>query len=200
VTNGLPAGPERRAAGLAFAIAAVILLATIPVVRPVAESLRSNGYLRATTLAAGGFVSVAAAIAVFRAARARRLRRPLVLVVAATLYAIAFFSAALPEERIHLVEYAVLGLLALRVVRPGLPGVLDRVIAATLLAFLVGWIDEAIQGLLPSRVYDPRDVGLNFLGAALAIAAQEFSMPVDSFSSGSGSGEGAPRRRAGDPT
>ena len=34
-----------------------------------------------------------------------------------------------------------------------------------------GWADEGIQFLLPNRYYDWRDVGLNLLGAVLAVGA-----------------------------
>jgi VanZ family protein len=36
---------------------------------------------------------------------------------------------------------------------------------------VVGWIDEGIQALLPSRVYDLRDVGVNALAGLMAIIA-----------------------------
>jgi VanZ family protein len=44
-------------------------------------------------------------------------------------------------------------------------------VAAVLLAGAAGWVDEAIQALLPNRVYDLRDVAFNTLAAAAAIAA-----------------------------
>ncbi|MCK5438817.1 MAG: hypothetical protein KAI97_02685 [Gemmatimonadetes bacterium] len=36
---------------------------------------------------------------------------------------------------------------------------------------LLSWLDEGIQALLPSRVYDLRDVGVNALAGLMAIAA-----------------------------
>jgi hypothetical protein len=36
---------------------------------------------------------------------------------------------------------------------------------------LIGWLDEAVQGILPNRMYDLSDVGFNALAAALALAA-----------------------------
>ena len=42
---------------------------------------------------------------------------------------------------------------------------------AWLLTALAGWLDEGIQGLLPNRVYDLRDVGFNALAGALALAS-----------------------------
>ena len=36
---------------------------------------------------------------------------------------------------------------------------------------MVGWLDEGVQGLLPNRMYDLRDVAFNALAAALALGA-----------------------------
>ncbi len=33
----------------------------------------------------------------------------------------------------------------------------------------LGWIDEGIQSLLPNRVYDMRDVGVNAIAALMTI-------------------------------
>jgi len=42
---------------------------------------------------------------------------------------------------------------------------------AFLLTSLVGTIDEVIQFFLPSRVFDPIDIGFNMLAAAMAVTA-----------------------------
>ena len=39
------------------------------------------------------------------------------------------------------------------------------------IAAAVGWLDEAVQGILPNRIYDLRDVAFNALAAGLALAA-----------------------------
>ena len=42
---------------------------------------------------------------------------------------------------------------------------------ALVTAVLLGWLDEAIQALLPNRVYDTFDVASNALAALIAIGA-----------------------------
>ena len=43
--------------------------------------------------------------------------------------------------------------------------------AAVLVTGAAGWLDEAIQGALPNRVYELRDAGLNLAAALLAVLA-----------------------------
>jgi len=70
-------------------------------------------------------------------------------------------------ERIHLPEYGVVTWLGWRALVPMLG---DRPLAysvAALLATAVGWGEEILQGFVPGRFYDLRDVGANALGAVL---------------------------------
>jgi VanZ family protein len=79
-----------------------------------------------------------------------------------------------PEERTHLFEYGIPAVLVYEAlserVRNGrrvpVPAVLTVVVTA-----LLGWLDEGIQALLPNRVYDLRDVGVNALAGLMAIVA-----------------------------
>ncbi len=74
-------------------------------------------------------------------------------------------TAGLPEERIHFVEYGVLGyLLFLAVSQWARP-----VVTSLLMVLMAGTIDEAIQWALPSRVGDLKDILLNTLGGAIGI-------------------------------
>lgn len=93
--------------------------------------------------------------------------------VAAT-YLLVVVRMALPEERTHLIEYGVVALLAHEALterasqgrwapRPAL--------FAVGIAGMIGVVDELIQLALPSRVFDPVDMGFNLLAAGLAVAA-----------------------------
>ena len=64
-------------------------------------------------------------------------------------------------ERIHFVEYAVLGLLISRVVNVR---ILSGIIYTGCLVTLIGAVDEIIQWFLPNRVGDIRDVFMNSVG------------------------------------
>ena len=64
-------------------------------------------------------------------------------------------------ERIHFVEYAVLGLLISRAVNVR---TLHGIISTCCLIILIGVVDEIIQWFLPNRVGDMRDVSMNSFG------------------------------------
>ena len=64
-------------------------------------------------------------------------------------------------ERIHFVEYAVLGLLISRAVNVR---TLNGIIYTGCLVTLIGAVDEIIQWFLPNRVGDMRDVIMNSVG------------------------------------
>lgn len=72
----------------------------------------------------------------------------------------------LPEEKLHILEYAVLGWFAGRDLsrrRGGIQGVLRGSLACA----AVGLLDELIQGLLPFRFFNFRDLIFNALGGFL---------------------------------
>ncbi len=88
-------------------------------------------------------------------------------------YALVFLRAASPIERSHLFEYSLLAILiheallerssaGRTVVRPGL--------VAISAASLIGVVDEGIQLILPSRVFDPIDIGFNIFATFMGVA------------------------------
>ncbi len=73
-----------------------------------------------------------------------------------------------PEERIHILEYAVLGYLVAIVAAQRLEGLLF-LITALITSFLIGLGDELIQWVSPNRVFDWRDVIMNGAGSILGL-------------------------------
>lgn len=69
----------------------------------------------------------------------------------------------------HLIEYAILGALALRAFRQQTPWTWRHAAAAVALAACVAIADEAHQSTLPSRTGTPADVAIDLAGAALAV-------------------------------
>ncbi|MCA9771732.1 MAG: VanZ family protein [Myxococcales bacterium] len=102
--------------------------------------------------------------------RERRVSRYLALaLLAAAVGWLLWILRRWPAEQMHLVQYGLLGPLAVWALAPFVPGF--RVVpAAALLAAWVGLIDELIQGWLPTRYYDARDVWVNIAASALGIA------------------------------
>lgn len=79
-----------------------------------------------------------------------------------------------PEERTHLIEYAVVAAFIYQalVERRRNGRAVPAPDALTVLGTTVlGWVDEAVQWLLPHRVYDVRDVFFNFLAGVMFVFA-----------------------------
>jgi VanZ family protein len=81
-----------------------------------------------------------------------------------------------PAERTHLFEYGFLAVLLHQAlterVRNGRHVPIPAILAVASTA-LLGWLDEGIQAILPDRVYDLRDVGVNALAGLMAILASQ---------------------------
>jgi hypothetical protein len=92
----------------------------------------------------------------------------------AGVYLIAFLRMTSPEERTHLVEYTMVALLIYEALKER-AGNDRRVPVPALLAIgttaLLGVLDEGIQALLPSRVFDPIDILFNALAGLMAVLA-----------------------------
>ena len=92
----------------------------------------------------------------------------------AAAYLLVLVRMALVTERSHLVEYGVVAVFIHEALRER-AGQGRRVRVPALLAIvaasLVGVIDEGIQRLIPSRVFDPVDILFNVLAAAMAVGA-----------------------------
>ena len=92
----------------------------------------------------------------------------------AAAYLLILVRMSVPTERSHLVEYGVVAIFIHEALserasqgrRVPVPALLAIVAAS-----LVGVIDEGIQRLIPSRVFDPVDILFNVLAAAMAVTA-----------------------------
>jgi len=123
---------------------------------------------------AGGFTLAIAAILGMALARGSHTEGWVALGVAAS-YVMLPVRLGIPAlERTHLFEYGLLATLLYEALneraksgtRFPTPGLL-----AVVSASLLGWLDEGLQWLLPNRVYDVRDVGVNCLAAVIAVGA-----------------------------
>lgn len=161
-----------RAAGLVALIYSTLYLVRAPI-----DFLRERNLLRVTV----GLIFVLAALWLGRAIWRRRPGRREVAVLLAAAVPLVALLAALerPEERLHLLEYGLLGALVYAALLErthslgdsGRPVALWVPLAAVVVAGTCGWVDEGIQYLLPNRHYDLRDVVLNLGAAALAVGA-----------------------------
>lgn len=75
-----------------------------------------------------------------------------------------------PEEAIHFIQYGVLGILVYRALAVHHHDI-TIYFSAAVICGIIGTIDEVIQWLVPRRLWDLRDVWINFFSAALVQVA-----------------------------
>jgi hypothetical protein len=93
--------------------------------------------------------------------------------LAAVALAYVFFTLKLwerPEEAIHFLEYGLLGFLLYHALKNHIQdsGVY---FVAFLIGAVVGIVDESLQWIIPRRVWDFRDLGINALSVTLVLVA-----------------------------
>lgn len=137
----------------------LLLYASAGLVRPAAQALRERGVLAPTVwlLSALGCAFIVWIL--------RRREEPLptgALVVSALAGAWLALHWKLPEERIHLAQYAPVGVLAWGAVS-------GRLGPALLLGAALGLGDELVQAAMPSRTFDPWDVFANAVAATAGV-------------------------------
>jgi hypothetical protein len=156
----------------------LLIYSTLYYVRAPIEFLRERNLLRLTVAAI--FLLTAATVTFFLMRRRPGRRALSVLCIAAVIYLILFWVMDRAEEKLHLVEYGILaamiyGALLERQIRrsraAGSAWSWWPAPVAVLLTSVLGWGDEGIQALLPNRVYDLRDAGLNVAAAVIAVSA-----------------------------
>lgn len=168
-----PRSPRERRLWIAVAAAIVALLASLYPLQFLLDFLRARNLLRLSITLL--FLLSAAAIVGWLARRGATLRQWLVLALSAVVYVAFALWLDVPQERLHLVEYGALALLLRaafaerRAARGASPDEGRTAGKALLAASFIGLVDEIVQGILPNRQYDLRDVGFNALSAALAL-------------------------------
>ncbi len=164
----LSSARERRLWLLALLVLAVIY-ATLGLASTLAGALAERELLDEAFILA--FALIGLAIVLQGLAVGRHGLEWGVLVGVAAVWLMLFVRMGIPE-RTHLMEYGVVALLIQEALlerrrnggRVPVPRLLAAVATAT-----AGLLDEAIQGLLPSRVFDPQDVLVNVVAACIAV-------------------------------
>ena len=167
-------GREERRWWIAAGAALAAIYLSLYSVQFLLDWLRERNLLRKSMVGAALLAVAAVGLSLVR--RRAGWREWAVVGAAVVAYLLVASRYGVVQERIHLLEYGGVALLfrgalaaraaAVRPVRPPLY-VLGGAAALTALA---GWLDEAIQWALPNRYYDLRDVGLNALAGAMALA------------------------------
>lgn len=163
---------SRRAARIALAVLLAGIWGTLSVARTITEHLRGLGSLKLMVAVAFGLAAAGALAAVLRDPLNRSARVLAALAAVAAVYAAVVMPMDSPEEKLHFIEYGLVGLLAWASA-PARLLAWRRAAFASAFSLAAGWTDEGIQALLPSRYYDLRDVAFNFAAGALAVLALE---------------------------
>ncbi|MCL7984769.1 MAG: VanZ family protein [marine benthic group bacterium] len=155
------------------AAVALAIYSTLGLAGTLAGVLRERGLLDASYVV-GLLLMMLATIG--SAWRRRPGKREIWVAIAVTaVYGMIVLRMGLgPEERTHLIEYGILGVLIYQALierRRNGAQVRSPAALAVLTTALLGLVDEVIQAILPNRVWDIRDVGFNALAGLMAVAA-----------------------------
>jgi len=156
-----------RTARIALAVYLLAIYSTLAYVRVITNALRDRGVLRISVGVAFVLAASVALWLIFRARERRTMRMLLTLAAVAAAYGLVIWPMESPEEKIHFIQYGVVALLAY--------ASFGSYVASAIFVLAAGWIDEGIQGLLPSRFYDLRDVAFNAAAGVLALLAHAVS-------------------------
>jgi VanZ family protein len=157
--------PPRRAQLLTICYVGIIY-ATLPVMRPILNFLKEN---LDEAFSSGVYVLlfvVALGIIVLFLTERRGWKSFVLLFGILGVTASILPSIKYPEERVHFLEYAVLGVMLYFALRERIKG-RKVFIWIPIIVFFIGLGDEIIQGILPNRAYQFTDVVLNFCGGIL---------------------------------
>ena len=147
----------------------VIVYSTIPVARALRETVRDHVglefflYFVFALVLFGGYLA-------FRNVYRRKLptgAKLWLLAIFAVFIGYIYALREIPEEAIHLGEYGLLGILVYRALTHRVRD-FSIYLAAAMVVAMIGVIDEYIQWLTPSRVFDLRDIRTNAVAGALS--------------------------------
>jgi hypothetical protein len=141
---------------LLIALYIAVIYLTLPLMRPVLNYLYSS--------VGKGTLGIASASIVLLSVK-RGLPRALLIGILLVIAALFIYGMDRPEERIHFLEYGVLGFMVLK----GMKEHRHMIVLSFVFVALVGAVDELIQWLLPNRVGDLRDIAMNAAGGMLGI-------------------------------
>lgn len=165
---------KKWAAAFAYVLFIYATLALVPVPLQV---LRSHNLLRVTI--ASVFLVCLSIILIVMLFRTRNHWRYVAVFSLAAVYGWLTTQVRSPEEQIHFIQYGLVGVLFARALMGRFGRGWRTHAIALALAIAAGVVDELLQGLLPSRHYDVRDIGLDALSATLGLVVFRLIPPAE---------------------
>lgn len=120
------------------------------------------------------------------------------LVLSAAFLAAMVWMTSVTIERIHFFEYGLLAFLCLLAAGRRHQG-FRRFFHAGAAALAIGFLDEVVQGLLPTRYYDSRDLLLNMTASGLVLLGGVALFRYDDGADGKGAPKNATGTKGSDP-
>ena len=148
------------------------IYATIGIAQPISNILQNNGLL--TPLFFLGMLLVGITILIFGINKNPDKSFIGVSLGIAAVYLMVFIRIEIPQERTHIIEYGVVATLIFQALLERKKQGKKVSFPATytiLITGMAGTIDELLQGIIPNRVFDMRDILFNFLAGAMAVTA-----------------------------
>ncbi|MBI4436934.1 MAG: VanZ family protein [Candidatus Omnitrophica bacterium] len=110
----------------------------------------------------------------------RRFFRILSFLMLAGIFLVSMSCLKRPVERIHFIEYGLLSFFLFRFLRHSVkvPWSYGLTLVGT---FLIGVVDEILQGFLPNRVFDLRDIWINAWAGGLGVVCLSIFLTPSSF-------------------
>lgn len=161
--------PTRFRAWLQVIILTILIFSTLSIVRPIVNFLKKTGTL---DIVVWGSLIVFCFFLVYfiKQAKLKSMPRYIVLGILLICYGLSLqYLIVAPEERIHFIEYGMLSLFFFRAFSFDIRKKWLNYALTLSAVSLVGYLDEVVQYILPNRVYDIRDVGLNSLAGFLML-------------------------------
>ncbi|XOF34560.1 MAG: hypothetical protein ACL93V_04510 [Candidatus Electrothrix sp. YB6] len=151
------------------------IYSTLGIARPAAEFLRTKGLLIPTVILL--FIGFTPLILFWRYTAIRQKQLFLRILLMTALLCIAVLIPALPEERLHFLTYGLAGWLICwsQEAMIGRSEAAERNrlkklwLVPCLLVWLAGGVDELIQWVLPTRVFDIRDILFNSIAGTAGV-------------------------------
>lgn len=153
---------NKRGLWVSIGLYVLVIYLTLPVMRPLLGLFYKSIGRPKVVLAVNALLIFAALFVAVKSIRDGIKRFLLIVIPLAMLMAVAFMLNT-PEERVHFMEYGILGFLLIK----AFDG--QGFYPALITVVIIGAGDEIIQGILPNRVGDIRDVVMNAGGGAIGV-------------------------------
>jgi VanZ family protein len=169
-------GPKKLQPRLLLLAYVGVVFISLPFAPDVVLALRAKNLLSAAVTALYAITVAAVVYHIVFDLRASDWLAYTALAVLIALIAALMLGLHIVEERVHFVQYAVMGLLCRHAITPsdsGRSGKRRALIGAAAMASGLGLLDELVQHWVPRRSFDPRDVALNSMAVVLALGLDE---------------------------